>query len=227
MNVLYFDVETTGLPTEKYPMNHEMQPHITQLGFILEINGVEALSVDTFIRPEGWRIHEDSGTPISAKSTELTGITIDMCQDHGIPIADAMDLFWIAVENADLTVCHNNAFDNKLVAIEYSRLCPDNPPRTIFQGRPSVCTMKTATPVCQLRKKDGKTGYKWPKLDEAIMFFFEEELVGAHSAIVDIRATKRIFHELVERGAFDQQFHDFMTKGQLSPELFDLVKTGA
>ena len=32
MRVLYFDVETTGLPSNKYSPDAAEQPHITQLG---------------------------------------------------------------------------------------------------------------------------------------------------------------------------------------------------
>jgi hypothetical protein len=44
VNILYFDTETTGLPRPSQPLNHPSQPHITQLGFILEVNGTMRLS---------------------------------------------------------------------------------------------------------------------------------------------------------------------------------------
>ncbi len=208
MKILFFDVETTGLPKASLPLNDPHQPHITQLGFILDINNIEAVAVDTFIKPNNWPIQADSGTGIGKIASELTGITQDMCEDHGIPIADAVEMFIIAAENADMLVCHNTAFDSKLLAMEYSRLVADVPPRIVLCGKPLLCTMKTATPICQIKKKDGKAGFKWPKLSEAMMFFFEEELEGAHSAIVDIRATRRVFYKLVELGAFDEQFKE-------------------
>lgn len=215
MRILYFDTETTGLPMNKYPPNHEQQPHITQLGFILEINGVDAITVDTFIKPDNWRVHPCSGNGISAKSTELTGITIEMCEEFGIPIADAVELFIIAAEQADAIVCHNSAFDVKIMGMEYTRIRRDAPPREVLQGLPHLCTMKTATDICKIKKKDGRTGFKWPTLAEAMQFFFGEELEGAHSAIVDITATRRVFHTLVEEGAFKQQFHELIAEGRL------------
>lgn len=220
MNILFFDTETTGLPTEKFPPGHPMQPHITQLGFILEVNGVEAVAVDALITPDNWRVHDDSGNGISAKSTELTGITQDMCEAGGIPIADAMDMFLIAAEIADFIVCHNVAFDSKIVAQEYARLRPDKKPRDVLCGKPLVCTMKAATPICKMPKKDGKTGNKWPKLIEAHEIFFGEKFDGAHSAIVDIRATRRVFDHLFEIGAFDEQFKDLIKEGRLSADIF-------
>lgn len=227
MNILYFDTETTGLPNAKFPLNDPIQPRMTQLGFILEVNGHDALVVDSMIRPEAdWQIHDDTGTVMSAKAQELTGITQEMLEKDGIPVADAIELFIIAAENADLLVCHNNAFDNKLVSIQYARLRPEMPPRSILCGKPSLCTMKAATPICKIKKKDGKVGNKWPKLEEAMMFFYGEELEGAHSAIVDIKATRRLFHTLVNLGAFDSQVEDYLKEGRVSQAVMDSFLTG-
>lgn len=210
MNILFFDTETTGLPKASVPFEHPDQPHITQLGFILEVNGNDALVVDTLIKPDNWPIHADSGTGIGKIASELTGITQEMCEESGIPIADAMELFVIAAENADLIVCHNTSFDIKLASIEYARLTAhrDNapPPKAVLCGRPTLCTMKVSTPICRVPKKDGRTGYKWPKLSEAYMFFFNEELENAHSAIVDIQATRRVFNELRKLGYLNEHF---------------------
>lgn len=227
MNILYFDTETTGLPDAKYPLNHPMQPHMTQLGFVLEVNGHDAMRVDTLIRPDDtWRIHDDSGTCIGKKATELTGITAEMCYDDGIPVADAVEMFIIAAENADAIVCHNTAFDTKLMSIQYARLRPDAQPRLVLCGKPALCTMKAATPICKIPKKDKKTGFKWPKLEEAVAFFYNEKLEGAHSAIVDILATRRVFHTLVNLGAFDQQVHDLVTEGKLSQGFHEAILAG-
>ena len=227
MKILYFDTETTGLPNAKFPLNDPQQPHVTQLGFILEVNGVDAVQVDTFILPDDtWRIHEDSGTVVGKIASELTGITADMLYESGIPIADALELFIIAAENADLLVCHNNAFDNKLLAIQYARLRPAAGPRDVLCGKPSLCTMKAATPICKIRKKDVKVGNKWPKLEEAMMYFYGENLEGAHSAIVDIKATRRVFHTLVNLGAFDEQVTTLFKEGKVGKDILDAIMDG-
>jgi DNA polymerase-3 subunit epsilon len=196
VNILYFDTETTGLPNSREILTHPSQPHITQLGFILEVNGHDALVVDSLVKPDGWEIGKIA--------SELTGITLPMCEADGIPIADAVELFVIAAENADLIVCHNTAFDTKLMGIEYLRLQPNRKPTDVLSSRPILCTMKVSTPVCRIGKKDGRTGYKWPKLEEAIRFFFNEQLENAHSAIVDIKATRRLFYKLNELGYLDE-----------------------
>lgn len=219
MNVLYFDTETTGLPSTKHPPGDPMQPHITQLGFIFEKNGVDVMAVDALIKPDNWRIHPCSGTGISKVSSELTGITIEMCEAGGIPIADAIEMFIIAAENADVIVCHNVAFDTRIISGEYARLRQDVPHKAVLCGKPTLCTMLAATPICKLPKKGvvKTTGvnFKWPKLEEATQFFYNEKLEGAHSAIVDIKATRRVFHTLVEMGAFDDKIDPLIREGRL------------
>ena len=86
--------------------------------------------------------------------------------------------------------------------------------------------MKTATPICKIRKKDGKVGNKWPKLEEAIEFFYGEKLEGAHSAIVDIKATRRLFHTLVNLGAFDDQVKTLLSEGHISQDIMDAILEG-
>lgn len=213
MNILYFDTETTGLPDRKQPLDHPDQPHITQLGFILEVNGNDALVVDTLIKPENWPLRKDKygkvyDPPrlIDPYASEITGITEEMCEKDGIPIADAVEMFVIAAENADLLVCHNTVFDKQLLGIEYLRLSPGRAAKDVLCGRPDICTMKVSTPICRIGKKDGRTGYKWPKLSEAILFFFNEELENAHSAIVDIKATRRLYHKLGELGYLNDEY---------------------
>lgn len=208
MNFLFFDTETTGLPNRSVPLSHPTQPHITQLGAVLQINGQDAMILDTLIYPDRWPV-QPCGNIIGQRAMELTGITPEMCFEAGIPIADAVEMFMIMAANADFIVCHNAAFDTKLMGIEYSRLNPINHHAMVLMGKKALCTMKTSTPICKIPKKDGRTGNKWPKLEEAMMFFFGEKLDGAHNALVDIQATQRLFNLLASEGHYDDEFEAF------------------
>lgn len=238
MNILFFDVESTGLPRRDEATGETVQPNITQLGFILERFGIDVMTVDTLIKPDNWFVHEDPKgelppSIISHRAMEVTGITPERCEEEGIPIADAVELFIVAAEHADLIVCHNTAFDTKVITGEYARLQPrQKNPEIVFAGSPSLCTMKTATPICKIPKKGvvrpGGSNWKWPKLEEAIPFFFDgEEMVNAHSAIADITYTRRLFHKLVSLGAFDKEVYRLERAGLITPELlaeFDQMK---
>jgi DNA polymerase-3 subunit epsilon len=212
MNFFYFDTETTGLPNRSRPMNDTSQPHITQLGGVLEVNQHDALVIDTLVKPNGWAI--------SPTAQALTGITKEMCVESGIPIGDVLNMFMTAVANADFIVCHNAEFDRKLVMLEYHRMEPEADPTDVFEGVPALCTMQALTPILKLKKKDGRAGFKWPKLEEAVRYLFGEELDGAHNAMVDITATRRCFHWCVNEGLFDKAFE---ARGLTSRPTFDAI----
>lgn len=205
---LFFDVETTGLPLASQLPTHPKQPHVTQLGAILEKGGIDVLTIDALILPENWPV-QDCGNLIGARATELTGITDQMCFEKGIPIADAIEWYMIAQANADFLVCHNTAFDSKLIGYEFARLNNTMPPAAVHGGKDFLCTMKATTPILKLPKKDGRAGNKWPKLSEAYLYYFKKALENAHSAIVDISATREIFNVLVNQGVFDAQFEAY------------------
>lgn len=198
MNFFFFDTETTGLPNRSRPMNDTSQPHITQLGGILQVGTKDALVIDTLVKPNGWAI--------SPTAQALTGITKEMCEESGIPIGDVMNMFMTAAANADFLVCHNADFDRKLVMLEYHRLESDADPMLVFEGRHALCTMLKLTPVLKLPKRDKRAGFKWPKLEEAYRYLFNEQLDGAHDALVDIAATRRVFNWCVNEGLFDEEF---------------------
>lgn len=199
MNILYYDTETTGLPNRNRSNRLDLQPRVTQLGFLLEDEtGAVIDQCDTLIKPTGpeWII--------GAEASALTGITREMCEEQGKSLEEVMDHFVDCTAQADLIVCHNVAFDSMLMKFEAQRLAPDMEPKAIFENAPHVCTMLAAMPICKIPKKDRRTGWKWPKLEEAIWHFFNEKLDGAHNAMVDIVATRRLFQHLCNIGGMDE-----------------------
>lgn len=219
-NILFVDTETTGLPLRSKPVSAPGQPHITELGFILDIQGREAMVVDTLIYPDKWMQKRDSdgnltGRLIDPIASEITGITEDMCFEKGIPIADAIDAYMIAAGLADFIVAHNTAFDGPQMEMELVRLNPSVSPSSVHAGKPLFCTMKKLTPICQIPKRDTRSGtrraandsnnWKWPKLEEAYFYFFKEKMEKAHSAIHDIRNTRKVFYEAFKLGLFDRE----------------------
>ena len=67
--------------------------------------------------------------------------------------------------------------------------------------KPLFCTMEAAAPIVNLPPTErmlaaGFNKPKAPKLEEAIRFFFDESLDGAHDAMVDVIACRRIYFHL-------------------------------
>ena len=60
--------------------------------------------------------------------------------------------------------------------------------------------MKSSVDYCQL---PGRYGFKWPKLEELYDKCFSEKLENAHDALVDVKATYRIFQKLHDDKVFN------------------------
>lgn len=209
-NILFVDTETTGLPLRGKKIDHPDQPHITELGMILDVQGREAMVVDSLIYPEDWPFRKDKHGKVTDRmidpiASDITGIVEADCYQYGIPIADAIESYMIAASNADFIVAHNTAFDGPQMEMEYHRLSPNQPSISVHAGKPLFCTMKALTPICKIPKKDGRAGYKWPKLEEAYLYFFGEPMEKAHSAIHDIRNTRKVFYECIRLGLFKEE----------------------
>ncbi|MCK6442321.1 3'-5' exonuclease [Elstera cyanobacteriorum] len=197
---LFFDTETTGLPDYSLPVDHPKQPHIVQLAAILiDDGGIERASLSVIIKPEGWTIPEGAAA--------VHGISTELATAVGIEIRAAIGVFLRLRRVASVLVAHNIKFDDFLIETSTRRtfgvLIPG------WQGE-RFCTMEAAAPIVDLPATDrmkaaGFNKPKPPKLSEAYRHFFSEELEGAHDALVDVRACRRIYDHLKEIGKAAQE----------------------
>lgn len=182
--ILVFDTETTGKAFFKLGPDHPSQPYPVQLAAVMFENDREVATLLCLIEPHNWTI--------SKEVSDIHGITEDEARSNGIPLRTAAHAFWWLVSKADLLVAHNVDFDLLVMRTAFSRMqMEDN-----LVTKPRFCTMRTSTDICQL---PGPYGYKWPKLGELYQFAFNEPLVDAHDAMVDLRATWRCYKWLRDR----------------------------
>ena len=193
---LFYDTETTGLPLFERPSEDPRQPHIVQLGALLvDMDTRQVLEeLDVIIRPDGWHIPDEVA--------QIHGITTQFALEVGIPAKDAFTQF-LAMWGANSSVTRigfNEPFDARLVRIGMFRHF-DAASADAWKAGISHDVMRVVHPICKLppteaMKRAGRgKQFKQPKLTEAYLHFFGEELTGAHSALVDVRATMRIhFH---------------------------------
>lgn len=188
---LFFDTETSGLPLFREPSDDPRQPHLMQLAAILaHPDGTEVETFSTIVKPY-------AGCSVHPEAFKAHGISLERAMDEGIDGGVAMDAFLALVERADRVVGHNVPFDKRIMRIHATRShrmkwdCPV----------PHFCTMRAATPILNLppTAKMVAAGFNRAKsanLGECIEYFFDEQLEGAHDALVDVRACKRVFHHL-------------------------------
>lgn len=187
--LLFFDTETTGMVDHHAPAKDQGQPGVVQLAALLTgDDGDERAHINLIVQP---------GVPISPGAARVHGITDKMAANWGVQPQTAFSVFYEMALRADLLIAHNIDFDIKVMMAAGYRASRAEDAETLGK-MPSYCTMKTATDVVQM--PGHRRGiYKWPKLEECISHFFDEKLAGAHDALVDIRACKRVFFAL--RGA--------------------------
>lgn len=196
--ILFYDTETTGLPDYRSPSEAEHQPHIVQFAAILvdPKTKIERASIDLIIKPNGYEIPK--------KVSDIHGITNEIAHTCGVGERYVTNIFLGLRERATLEVAHNISFDRRIMRIAGVRelaMSRDEVERS--ETKASFCTMKAALhivnlPPTQRMLAAGFSGPKQPKLSECIKHFFNEDLDGAHNALVDVRACARLYFHLLE-----------------------------
>lgn len=192
-NILFFDTETTGLVRDGAPLSDA--PNLVQMACLLYNDaGQEECSVSIIVSPEG-------AYEIPAQAAHVHGINTSKANTCGVSLQCATRIFAELQKAADLEVAHNWKFDDIVMRAALKRAWPKRE-EVMPLG---FCTMEACSPILNLpptraMMAAGFNKPKPPRLSEAYTFFFKEELVGAHDALVDVRACARIYFHLKSEG---------------------------
>lgn len=200
---LVLDTETSGLslPYKKGEpppaADAPGQPRLASLTVLattpdLQID--EEASISALIRPDGWKM--------SPGATAVNGITDQMLEERGLPVAEVLRIYAQFIDDGWIVVAHNAQFDTKVLRGELRRAGMDDR----FKQTLNICTMKAAAAVMKEAPSHkmlaaGIRTFKPPKLTEAYEYFFGRSFDGAHTADADARACLDVFRELMNRGA--------------------------
>ena len=179
--ILIIDIETTGFMPE---------------GKIVEIGAV-SLDVETgditevfseLCKPEGITVGEVMGSwiiqngYINPSELKLARPLKSVCADFQAAI-DGQE--WVGA------TAFNRAFDFPFLEREGIRL-----PEKLG------CPMLLSTDVCKLPSKNGKAGYKWPKVEEAWSFLVGTPYTELHRGCDDAKHEAVIVWKLIGMGVF-------------------------
>jgi DNA polymerase-3 subunit alpha len=200
MNVLIFDVETTGLlPKTK----DDPQVYITQLSFALYDTKNNRL-----IKTYNAFINIPEHVVISEKITQITGIDREKLNKDGIDIVEALEVFFDAYSRADVIVAHNLEFDSKIMEIEaarnYERFTNREIAPFIVWMFDSIynklydiqmkCSMKMSIDLCNIQKKNSFGTYKkYPTLCELYETLFHTKPENLHNSMMDVIVCLRCY----------------------------------
>lgn len=188
MAILFFDTETTGKVARKKDATDAAQPDLVQLAAILcdeDLN--EVASLNCIVYPQSWVIPDEAAN--------IHGISQAKALKYGVSLPTAFNTFVEMSEVAERFVAHNIEFDTVIMQRAAARLKMDVDP---FGGKQMRCTMKASKPILKLPNKSPyiQDAFKFPKLIEVYEHFFNEGFDGAHDALVDVRATIRVYKAL-------------------------------
>ncbi|MCC1483065.1 DNA polymerase III subunit alpha [Winogradskyella immobilis] len=216
---LIFDTETTGLPKRfNAPITDvDNWPRAIQIAWQLHDDmGVCIDHQDYLIQPEGFNIPYDA--------EKIHGISTELAQEQGVPLAEVLEKFNEALSKTKFVVGQNVKFDLNIMGAEFVREDVANP----LQELPvlDTCTEHTAS-LCQI--PGGRYGkFKLPTLTELHQFLFNKPFSEAHNATADVEATTRCFFELVRREQYTKEQLDvqpdyFQKFSQGNPDTIQLI----
>ena len=216
---LIFDTETTGLPKRwDAPITDvDNWPRCIQLAWQLhDAMGNCIEHQDYLVQPNGFNIPYDA--------EKVHGISTELAQEKGIPLAEVLGKFNEALRRTKFVVGQNVTFDLNIMGAEFVRENVANP----LQELPvlDTCTEHTAS-LCQI--PGGRYGkFKLPTLTELHEYLFNEPFAEAHNATADVEATTRCFLELVRLGEYtkeqlDVQPHYFKDFNEANPKTIQLI----
>ncbi|MEZ2416095.1 DNA polymerase III subunit alpha [Muriicola sp. E247] len=193
---LIFDTETTGLPKRwNAPVTDvDNWPRCVQLAWQLHDEMGNLLEQHDFlIKPEGYDIPYDA--------EQIHGISTQLAEKEGIPLAEALELFNTALGKTRFLVGQNVGFDINITGAEYHRIGFES--ELLNLPVLDTCTEDTAQ-LCQI--PGGRGGkFKLPTLTELHEHLFQEPFSEAHNAAADVEATSRCFFELIRKKSFTAQ----------------------
>ncbi|MCK0115005.1 DNA polymerase III subunit alpha [Gelidibacter sp. F63206] len=193
---LIFDTETTGLPKRwDAPISDtDNWPRCIQIAWQLHDGMGNCIEhQDYLVQPDGFNIPYDA--------EKIHGISTDLAQQQGVPLAEVLAKFNAALAKTKFVVGQNVGFDLNIMGAEFHREGVAN----TLQELPvlDTCTEHTAN-LCQL--PGGRYGrFKLPTLTELHEFLFNTPFAEAHNATADVEATTRCFLELIRREEYTQE----------------------
>lgn len=187
MKYVVIDTETSGLFDFSKPADADGQPRLASLAMVFLDEGMtETGRVHMLVKPDGWEMSEETA--------KINGLTMDILNEHGVPVAEAIAAYGSAIDEGCVVVAFNAQYDTKIMRGEMRRAEVDDR----FERTPNICAMRALVDICQIPKKTGR-GFKFPKLSEACAHF-EIENEAEHSAKGDADACVVLLRKLHELG---------------------------
>lgn len=171
------DTETSGLFDFSQPADAEGQPRLASFAMVAaddDLNMICATAV--LVKPSGW--------VMSAEAESVNHLSQGLLLRHGVPVGEVLWRYASEIAAGAIIVAHNAQFDTKMMRAELRRAGFAD----MVNSTRSICTMKALTPILAIPKANGRGGFKFPRLSEAVELCLGRPHVGAHGALPDALA---------------------------------------
>lgn len=157
---LIIDTETNGLFDFKKAADHADQPRLAELGMIYAGPDFRFQKEYTaFIKPDGWKM--------APEATAVNGITDEMLEAKGIPVAQVLQVYTDAIlGEGRVVISYGAQMDCKQMRGELRRADMDD----LFEITHNICAMRSVQAAkLGIKKLNGKPGY--PRLVDVCAHF--------------------------------------------------------
>ena len=192
MPYVVFDTETTGLPDWSAPADSPQQPRLASFCLLMVDDDLEIEArLHGLVKPDGWEM--------PAAATAINGLTQDRLEQEGWDVTLPLFALRRAIDTGRILVAHNLQFDTKIMRGELRRAKLSD--AGCITG---ICTMRGLTHTCALPHPK-RSGYKYPRLEEACRVVLRREMKGAHDALNDAKACLWLLRAMRERGMLGKE----------------------
>lgn len=180
---IVFDTETTGV-------NNKTDSIVQLAALVLDedFNEVDRLNV---------LIKQDKEMTDKEILTHVHGKTYAMCQEQGIPLAEAITRFKSMLDGCGVVVAHNMSFDEGFLKSAAAKVGVNFEIKNRKMDTMQLYKDIVKCPPTAKMIQAGFTAYKNPNLTESYNYVFGKDFDNAHDAFGDIKATAEIYKNLV------------------------------
>ena len=168
MNILYLDIETDGLPLQKYSSSPNNYPNILQISYSLNRNKID----NYYLK------YKNAG---NMKEFYSKHITLELLEKEGLEYKDFIKIIIPILNKTNYIISHNIEFD---VNTLFSFLHKNKAFKKIFLDIKTICTMNLGRYITKIILFNE---YKYPSLEELYKCILNKEMNEnkKHNSIYD------------------------------------------
>lgn len=211
-NVIFIDVESSGLLKDRLPLDDPQQPFAVSIAAALcDPEGEFVNFARLLIKPEG--------RSIQVGAEKVHGISAREAAQFGVPEARALGLVSDFLKTMPMDswlrcVSYGN-FDRQILSSLFARFAvsqgkASNAYDRLWHKRPMVEFIDImdpfATQLCKIKSEHVEGTYRWPSLDEAAQHILgKPPREGCHDCWEDMLTLRALYLEMDKRGLFGKE----------------------